>query len=411
MQADLICVGNELLTGLVENSNAGFLARRLCSVGIPVSEISVVADDEKVIRAALGKALKTCDLVILTGGLGPTDDDITREAVAAILGLPLVLNRKWLEKMEQFFCKRGLKMPKNNRKQALVIEGSTILENKRGTAPGSMIEHEGRLIVLLPGPPHELQMMFDEQVLPYLVGHNRGNLTTVKTLKCIGLGESMLEEKIKSAGEWDLPQISYVARGFEVDLQIKGCGDPASASAALADAEKRLRSALGTHIFGSDDQTLAGTVAEILIAGKLTLGLAESCSGGLLSDIITDIPGSSKFYRGGVVVYNPDAKVEVLGLSRSLLNHEGEVSDAVARAMAEGARSLFRADLGVGITGIAGPDSDLSGSPVGLVYVAVSSPDLCDSMELNFGGGRRAVKERSAQIALDMIRKIVLTGN
>ncbi len=408
MQADLICVGNELLTGLIENSNAGFLARRLWSAGIPVREISVVADDGKAIRTALEKALAESDLVILTGGLGPTDDDLTREAVAAILNLPLVLNMQWLDKMNQFFSLRGIKMPENNRKQAFVIEGSTILENKRGTAPGSMVEKEGKLIVLLPGPPHELQMMFDEQVLPYLIENNRGRLTTLKTLKCIGLGESMLEERIKAVGKWNLPPISYVARGFEVDLQIKGSGDLESASASIAEAEKRLRTVLGDHIFGSGDDTLAGIVAELLTTKQLTLALAESCSGGLLSDVITDIPGSSKFYRGGVIAYSLKAKAEVLGLNRDLLDQEGEVSDAVARAMAEGARSLFKTDLGVGITGIAGPESDLSGSPVGLVCIAVSTPGLGDSRQLNFGGGRRAIKERAAQIALDMLRKILL---
>ncbi len=410
MQADIICVGNELLTGLIENSNAGFLSRRLWSAGIPVREVRVVADDERAIGEALGKALKESDLAILTGGLGPTDDDLTREAVAEILGLELILNQQWFEKMDQFFSMRGIKMPENNRKQALVIKGSTILENKRGTAPGTMLNKDGKFIILLPGPPHELQIMFDEQVLPYLVKKNQGRLTTVKTLKCIGLGESMLEEKIKAIGKWDLPPISYVARGFEVDLQIKGSGDLESASVLIDEAEKRLRNVLGDHIFGSGDDTLADIVAKLLTEKKLTLSLAESCSGGLLSDTITDIPGSSKFYRGGMVAYSLKAKIEALGLDKELLDREGEVSDAVARAMAEGANSLFKTDLGVGITGIAGPDSDLSGSPVGLVYVAVATSKLCESRKLNFGGGRRAIKERAAQIALDMVRKILINS-
>ena len=212
MQADLICVGNELLTGLIENSNTGFLARRLWSIGIPVRESCVVADDENAIKTALNRAMQKSDLVILTGGLGPTDDDMTRDAVAAALGLPLVENRPWMNKLETFFNDRGLKMPENNRKQALVIQGSTLLENRKGTAPGLIVYRNKKLIVLLPGPPHELQTMFDEDVLPDLLKNNRGDLTRVKTLKVFGLGESALEEKIKELGKWDLPTISYVAR-------------------------------------------------------------------------------------------------------------------------------------------------------------------------------------------------------
>ncbi|MGM0689490.1 MAG: competence/damage-inducible protein A [Bacillota bacterium] len=410
MQADIICVGNELLTGLIENSNAGYLSRRLWSAGIPVREVRVVADDEKAIGEALEKALEESDLVILTGGLGPTDDDLTREAVAAILGLELILNQQWFEKMDQFFSVRGIKMPENNRKQALEIKGSTLLENKRGTAPGAILNKDGKFIILLPGPPHELQNMFDNQVLPYLVEKNRGRLTTVKTLKCIGLGESMLEEKIKAIGKWDLPPISYVARGYEVDLQIKGSGDLESASVFIDEAEKRLRDVLGDHIYGSNDDTLADIVAKLLTEKKLTLSLAESCSGGLLSDTITDIPGSSKFYRGAVIAYSNEAKIKALGLNSELLTREGEVSDAVARAMAEGAKSFLKTDLGVGITGIAGPDSDLSGSPVGLVYIAVAAPKFLESRKFNLGGGRRAIKERAVQVALDLVRKVLINN-
>ncbi len=408
MQADLICVGSELLTGLIENSNAGFLARRLWSTGISVRETCVVADHEEAIRGALERALEESSLVILTGGLGPTDDDLTREAVASILGLTLVFNQQWFDKMEQFFSRRGFRMPGNNRKQAMALEGSILLENRRGTAPGAIVEKEGKYIIMLPGPPHELQAMFDEQVLPFLAENNKTRLTAVKTLKCIGIGESMLEEKIKAVGKWDLPQISYVARGYEVDLQIKGSGEREAAERSIEEAEKRLRAVLGDHIYGSDDETLAGLAAAMLTAGGLTLSLAESCSGGLLSDLITDIPGSSKFYRGGLIAYNKELKTELLGVSRELLEREGETSAATALAMAEGAKKLFRTDFAVGITGVAGPDSDRAGNPAGLVYAAVDGPGGPESRQLNLGGSRRAVKERSAQIALDMLRKVLL---
>lgn len=407
MQADIICVGNELLTGLIENSNTGFLARRLWSLGIPVRESCVVADEENAIRTALERALEASELVILTGGLGPTDDDLTREAVAAILDLPLVENHQWLKRLEGFFNERGIKMPESNRKQALFIEGSTLLENRRGTAPGLIIKKAGKLVVLLPGPPHELQVMFDEAVLPVLSKNNHGNLTKVKTLKVFGLGESLLEEKIKELGKWDLPAISYVARGYEVDLQIKGYGDPAAVNDSIERAENILRGLLGDYIFGSDDETLAGLVARLLIENKMTLSLAESCSGGLLSDFVTDVPGSSKFYRGGIVAYSREAKIKLLGINPQLLDLEGEVSEATAKLMANGAREIFETEFGVGITGVAGPESDSAQNPVGLVYIAVSSNKDCECKKLKLIGGRRAVKERASQFALDMLKKIL----
>jgi nicotinamide-nucleotide amidase len=410
MQADLICVGSELLTGLVENSNTGFLARRLWGAGIPLRESSVVADNEEAIRTALNRGLEMSDLVILTGGLGPTDDDITREAVAAILGLPLVLNRGWLDRMEELFTGRGLKMPDNNRKQAYVIEGAILLENRRGTAPGLIIRWKEKLIILLPGPPYEMQAMFEEAVLPVILNFNKSNPVTVKTLKCIGMGESMLEEKIKALDNRDLPSLSYVARGYEVDLQIKGMGNPGSISQSIENAERILRAELGDYIFGSDEDTLAGLVAELLTGKGLTLALAESCSGGLLSDTITDIPGSSKFYRGGIIAYSRKAKINLLVIKEEMLEREGEVSEATAGAMAEGVRALFGADYGIGITGIAGPESDASQGPVGLVFVAVAYSGGSECKKLQLGGGRRSIKERAAQFALDLLRRKLIGG-
>lgn len=408
MQADLICVGNEILTGLIENSNSGFLARRLWAAGIEVREAVVVADDKQAIQTALNRALDHSEVIIFTGGLGPTDDDITRDAVAAALDLELALNREWLEKIEQFFKRRGLKMPENNRKQALIMKGATLLKNRAGTAPGSIVKWGGKLIILLPGPPNELKPMFDDSVVPVLKDFNRGKLSRLKTLKCCGIGESTLEDRIKSLGAWDLPPISYVARGYEVHLQIKGRGSVEEAASAIDEAEKRLRELLGDNIYGSDDDTLAGKVAELLIENNLTLATAESCSGGLVSNMLTDIPGSSNFFLGGMVAYSGEVKIGSLGLDRGLLEREGQVSEPVAVAMARGARKEFKSDLAVGITGIAGPDGGTAEKPVGLVYLALDSGQDCYCKKLNLGGGRLAVKERTAQMALDMIRREVL---
>ncbi len=408
MQADLICVGNEILTGLVENSNAGYLSRRLWSAGLNVRETCVTADTEEAIKHALERGLRESEIVILTGGLGPTDDDLTREAVASILGKPLVLNEKWLEKMERFFLQRGFVMSDNNRKQAYYIEGGIFLENRRGTAPGVIVESGDRMIVMLPGPPHEMELMFEETVLPMIKARNKDVLAVVKTLKCIGIGESMLEEKVKSLGRSELANISYVARGYEVCLQIKSGGKGTGVGDGIEQAEELLRKLLRDYIYGSDDDTLAGKVAELLLAGPKTLALAESCSGGTLSDLITDIPGSSQFYRGGVVAYSRQAKESILGLDRALLDNEGEVSEKTAKAMAVAARRVFGADFGASITGIAGPQSDASDRPVGLVYVAVAHSTGTRCLELTFGGGRKAIKERAAQMALNMLRQELL---
>ncbi|MDZ4131838.1 MAG: competence/damage-inducible protein A [Dethiobacteria bacterium] len=408
MLADLICVGNELLTGLIENSNSGFLARRLWSTGIPVRESIVVADDLDSIKTALNRALEKSDMVIVTGGLGPTDDDLTRESVASILGLSLLVSEQWKNKLSQFFLARGIAMPQNNLKQAHIIEGSMLLENKRGTAPGLLINHHDKIIVLLPGPPHEMQLIFDELVLPYIVMRNGSKLTKVKTLKCFGLGESALEEKIKEFGGPDMPALSYIARGYEVNLQIKGSGDRDTADAYIKQVEQKIRVVLGDYIYGIDDDTLADSVADLFVRHNLTLALAESCSGGLLSDLLTDIPGSSRYYKGGLVAYSRSAKQNLLGVGKEILERNGEVSEITARAMAEQARLLFLADFGIGVTGIAGPDSDASQSPVGLVYIAVASPGGCECDKLTIGGGRRVIKERAAQYALAMLRKALL---
>lgn len=408
MQADLICVGNELLTGLIENSNASYLSRKLWAAGMPVRESVVVADDENAITDALERALNKSELIILTGGLGPTDDDVTREAVAAILGLKMTLDNEWLKIMDSFFSKRGIAMPEGNKKQAMVIEGSSMLPNERGTAPGAIVEHENRIIVMLPGPPAELKEMFNQQVLPYLISNNRGIQKKVKTLKCIGMGESMLEDTIKKIGNWDYPPLSYVARGYEVNLQVKASGNLEEANSIFESAEKLLRETLGDYIFGSDEDTINSVVSDLFISKKLTLSVAESCSGGHLSDMITDIPGSSGYFLGGVIAYSNQAKSELLDIDRDLIKSEGEVSRPVAIAMAESVRNLFRTDFGVGVTGFAGPGHGGLNNSAGLVYIAVASSGHLECKEFQMGGGRLGVKERAAQVSFDMLRKILI---
>lgn len=403
MKVDLICIGNELLTGLVENTNGGYLSRQLISAGIAVRQRSVVADEPAAIVAALREALQYSDAVICTGGLGPTDDDITREAVAELLGRRLQLHQGWLEKIEKFFMERGYPMPQANRKQALILEESLLVDNPRGTAPGSVIELGKQLIILLPGPPQELQPMFEETILPLLAEKIQGRLFLTRTLKCIGLGESLLEEKIKFLGSFEQPSLSLVARGLEVQIQLKAYGERKQAAALLDTTAAQIRLTLDGFIYGEAEDTLAGVVAGLFTRRGLTLAVAESCSGGLLADSITNIPGSSHFFTGGAVTYNLQSKQLLPGLGEKLLQQHGAVSADAAEAMARGARELFGADVGVGITGIAGPQSDDSKSPVGLVYVAVTCFENVECREMKFTGTRRTVKERAVQAALMLL--------
>ncbi len=406
MQVDLICIGSELLTGLVENTNAGYISRRLWSRGIPVREQRVVPDSIPGIVGALRESLLCSEAVICIGGLGPTDDDLTRDAVSELLKRPLCLHRDWLQRLEQIFAGRGRPMPAANRKQALVIAESRLVSNPRGTAPGAIIPAgEQRWIILLPGPPVEMAPMFEEEILPFLEARRSTVNWQTKLVRTAGCGESMLEEKIKEAGLPRGVMLSLVARGGEVLLQLKSCGEPAAE--LLEKAAARLRGDLGKYIYGEDEETLAGTVAALFNEHGLTLALAESCSGGLLADRITDIPGSSHFFNGSLVTYSNEAKQGLLGIDSGLLEREGAVSEAVALAMARGARKTLNASIGAAITGIAGPDSDPSGRPVGLVYIATAGPSGESCRRLNLAGTRRAVKERAVQALLTMLWRMM----
>jgi nicotinamide-nucleotide amidase len=408
--AEIICIGNELLTGLIDNSNSSYLSKRLQAAGIQVGEVTVVADNQESIARILGSALTKSDLILITGGLGPTDDDLTREAVAAVLKRSLILDQKYLKKLEELFKSRGFMMTENNRKQAQVIEGSIVLQNEIGTAPGAIIAEQDRIIVLLPGPPPEMQLMFDNHVLPFLQKRLIDNVYLVKTLKCIGYGESLLEEKIKALGRWKFRPLSYIARGLEVDLQIKGIGSYDKARTEIAEAEKLLRNLLGNHIFGDDEQSLVGAVTDLLKTKTISLAVAESCSGGLLADLITDQAGSSEYFKGGIVAYSGEAKINILGLSKAILDNEGPVSAATAKAMSEAVCKIFNADFGIGITGLAGPTGDNSGKPIGTVFIAVTSQLYAQNKvkEFYFSGIRRTVKERAAQQALNILRLMLI---
>ncbi len=413
MKAEIIAVGSELLLGQIANTNARYLSERLAGLGIDVYWHTAVGDNANRLAEIFRVALSRSDLVILCGGLGPTKDDLTRETVAGVLGLPLQADRAWEERLETLFKKLGRRMTDNNRRQALVPLGARLLFNSQGTAPGLWIEHQGRSVVLLPGPPRELEAMFEREVEPRLAGRGGGAVIISRVLKVVGLGESAMEEAIADLiDSQSNPTLAPLARHTEVHLRLTAkAADRSAAEAMLSGLESRVRERLGPAIYGAGDETLAGAVAKLLLAGGWKLAVAESCTGGLLSHLLTNSPGISASFLLGAVVYSNAAKQDLLGVKPSLLREYGAVSEETARAMAENIRRRSGAGLSLAITGIAGPDGGTETKPVGLVYIALATPEGANCRRFNFFGTRETIKERAAAAALNMLRLYLLSNN
>ncbi len=417
MRCEIISVGTELLMGQTVNTNAGDLARELFSLGIGVYYQTVVGDNEERLAEVFRQALQRAGLIILTGGLGPTEDDLTRETVAYVLGLPLERNRDWEQQLEEFFHRFKRPMASLNLRQALVPQGGKILPNDRGTAPGIYLdlqERKGPIVILLPGPPREMLPIFREQVIPLLRAklQDKGDLAVLrsKVLRVIGLGESTLAETIAPLlKNQSNPTLAPLAKGGEVHLRVTARGHSEEEARTLLDSKaQELREVLGDYIYGEDAEELESVVARLLRAKGQTLALAESCSGGLLSHRLTNIPGSSSYLLAGLVTYSNEAKAHILGVSPATLESVGAVSAAVAEEMAVGARRLCQADIGVGITGIAGPGGATPQKPVGLTYLALAAENFKYSHRYEFWGSRQDIKERAAQAALHLLRLYLL---
>lgn len=403
MNAEIISVGTELLLGQIVNTNAAYIAKQLASVGINLYRTTVVGDNaERLIKAAK-EAFSRTELVIFTGGLGPTNDDITKETVAEYFGLELICDEYSLNKIKSFFDRINKPMTQNNVKQACMPEGSIIAENFNGTAPGCIIEQNGKIAVLLPGPPSELVPMFENKIMPYLA-EKSDTVIVSKTVKTFGIGESALEEKIKDLTYDCNPTIAPYAKTGEAELRIT------AKAANAADAEKLIMSMLdevkkriGEYIYGYDDDTLNSVAYKFLKDNGLTLSTAESCTGGLIADALVTMPGSSAVFGYGAVTYANEAKMQLLGVKPETLEKYGAVSPQTAREMAEGIRKLSGSDLGVASTGIAGPDGGSDEKPVGLVYIAVSGKNGTRTKKLNLSGGRENIRALAVKNVLHMI--------
>ena len=407
MRAEVISVGTELLLGQIVDTNAAYLSSLLPQFGIDLHYRVTVGDNEARLADALRTALARADIVFTIGGLGPTADDLTKQTVAAVVGDELVLHEESAKRLRAFFAARGIEMPEANLKQAMIPKRGRVLANPLGTAPGAAFETGDKVVIVLPGPPREFVAMVDSEVAPYLrelVGEG-AEVIRSRTLRIAGLGESSVAEMVGDLLEGSNPTVAPLAAAGEVHLRITAkAASPAQADAMIDEMDARISAILGNAIFGRDDESLEKVVVEKLIERRLTLATAESCTGGLIGNRITDISGSSKTYLVGFVTYSNQAKKEILGVDEQLLDKHGAVSREVARAMAEGARAVSGADIAISVTGIAGPTGGTAAKPVGLVYMALAAADGTIAFEHRFSGSRMDIKLRASQAALNMLR-------
>jgi nicotinamide-nucleotide amidase len=398
-------VGDELLLGDIVNGNAAWLGARLAAVGAPVVHSSMVGDDVGRLVTALRRAMEDADLVVTTGGLGPTVDDLTRDALAQVAGVPLDRQPALEDRLRAQFAAYGMAMPEAVLRQADVPRGATVLANPAGTAPGLRLEVDGRLLLALPGPPHELAATLSAEVLRE-VARRSGSVVVTRTLHCAGTGESQVAERVDAALR--LPpgvDLAYLAAGGVVRVRLTcAAASAAEADEVLAPLVTQAADALGEDVFGRDDDTLPGVVQHRLRAAGATVAVAESLTAGMLGAALTEPAGSSAVFRGGVQVYATDLKGSLAGVPPSVLSSHGAVSPETARALAEGVRSRLDATWGVALTGVAGPDAQ-EGHPPGTLHVAVAGPSGTVARSVRLPGDRARVRLLAVSVALDLLRR------
>jgi len=393
------------------DTNSLKITAALESFGVPVVRKSIVGDSLRDLAAEIRYALERVDILLLTGGLGPTEDDLTREALAEALGLELEIDESIVQTIEARFAARGWTMPEVNRRQANVFRGQTVLPNERGTAPGFHLALGGKDVWVFPGVPHELEWMIGQYLRPWLERRSGGRARHRRVLKIAGLTESAVEEKLApyyAAHTGEL--VTILASGGQIEIHLHGDGSEAEARELLRGREREIAALFGERLFGFDEDTLESVVGALLRERGQTLATAESCTGGLLGSRITDVPGSSAYYLGGLVTYTGAAKNAFADVDPELLREHGEVSEPVAIALATGVRNRFGSTWGVGITGIAGPGGGSEAKPVGTVHIAVAGPAGTKHRHILWQGPRAIVKWVSTQQALDLLRRNILRG-
>lgn len=404
---EILCVGTELLLGDILNTNSRFLSKELALMGISVLRHTTVGDNMERICTAFREAGSRSDIVIACGGLGPTADDITKEALAHVLGLRLETHGPTAQSIERYFQNRGIPMPQTNLKQALVPEGADVFENRNGSAPGIGVKTGGKTFVLLPGPPRELEPMFRNQVCDYLASYSDCVIIS-HTVKTYGIGESLMAEKVSDLLELENPTVAPYAKDAEAYLRVTARAATREEADKLCEPVIReIRRRLGSKVYGVDTENLQRRVVELLQAKGLKAAFAESCTGGYAAKRITDIPGSSAVFECGIVAYANAVKSQLLGVKPETLRRFGAVSTQTAAEMAEGILRVSGADIGVGITGIAGPQSDTGGKPAGLCYIALAvkaAGTRVEKIETGRAADREYNRFMASSKALDMIR-------
>jgi competence/damage-inducible protein CinA-like protein len=414
MNACLIAVGSEMLTPFRVDTNSLVVTERLNQIGYDVRLKAVVADDVDELAKVVEGALAWADVIILTGGLGPTEDDITRDAIARVLNLSMEVDERIVDRIRERFARRGLTMPDINRRQGLVPHGATVIENRNGTAPGLWLERGRTAIVLLPGPPREMTPMLDAVIRDRLTPRTDGRGLFRRVLKITGRTESDVDAAAQPVySPWTSAAVpistTILAALGQIELHLTAAAsDRAAANATLDAGVRELEAVLGSAVYSTDGRPLEAVVGDMLRERGMTIAVAESCSGGLLASRLTDVPGSSDYVERGVVCYSNRAKTELAGVPELLIAEHGAVSEPVAEAMATGIRQRARASVGIGITGIAGPGGGSPEKPVGTVAIAVAVGDLIRVRTFQFLGGREMVKFQSAQAAMNMLRLLLL---
>ena len=408
MNAIILSIGDELVLGQTVDTNSAWLSAQLAAVGCAVAAHATVADDQRAIEEAIRQSAARCDVLLISGGLGPTEDDLTRQALAAVMGQPLELNAQWLAELEKFFSARGRPMPAANRIQAMIPRGATMIFNTAGTAAGidAVIPQTICRVFVMPGVPREMKAMFLRDVLPHLRDITGGAVILSRTLHTFGLGESAIAEKLGDLMRRDRnPSVGTTVSHGIVSLRINSrFPSEAQARQKLQEIEQACRVALGSLVYGQDDQQLQEVVGHLLKARNESVSTAESCTGGLLGKMITDVPGSSAWYGFGWVTYANQAKEQLLGVPTDLLRQHGAVSEPVVLAMATAARPRAASTYALAISGIAGPDGGTPAKPVGTVCIALAHPAASAARTFLFPGDREFIRDRAARMALTLLR-------
>ena len=413
--AEILCVGTELLLGDIVNTNAAFLSGELAALGFSVYHHSVVGDNPERLRAALALALSRSDLVVMSGGLGPTKDDLTKETVASYFGLELEMREDCLEEIRSYFARTGRVMSENNAKQAMIPRGARVLTNRYGTAPAVAISEKGKTVIMLPGPPVELIPIFHEEVIPYLK-ERCGATIFSKNVNIFGMGESAVAQKLdKLLCESENPTVAPYCKEGEVRLRVTARAENEQIAAQMCERviEEILQSEVGEFVYGIDAPSMEKVLVDKLHELGLTLSVAESCTGGLIAKRITDIAGCSDVFFGGCVTYTNEVKQKLLGVSASTLESFGAVSSRTAMEMARGVRERTGSDIGISATGIAGPGGGTDETPVGTVYLGISTKQGEDFRKLSLSArrSREFIRMVSATNAYDMVLKCIAKNN